>query len=214
MWGCLDDTDEQREIGKSGEGGLGSSRRFRWCKPHSQRRPGSGEAEQLEPGERGVGKARERWREQRKDKQNRTERRVSLGKGGNGKREKGEKESDMKKEKGKGERRNEEVEIGIGWVRRGQGPLPSIGRPSPWESPQRFSREGTVTTGLGNRKHFGELAQPGCWVAGFQRLSRDGSGTLGVRVSFSVSSFASWEGEQGLLWGSVESAVRYHTGGF
>lgn len=68
VWGCLDDIDEQREIGKSGEGGSGSSRRSRWCKPHSQRRPGSGEAEQLEPGERDVGKARERWREQRKDK--------------------------------------------------------------------------------------------------------------------------------------------------
>lgn len=33
-------------------------------------------------------------------------------------------------------------------------------------------------------------------------------------VSFLVSSFAGWEEEHGLLWGTVESSVRYHTSGF
>lgn len=77
VWGCLDDRDEHREIGKSGEGGSGSRGRSRWCKSHSQRRPARSRGWGGSQGDRDVGKARERWREQRKDKQNRTERRES-----------------------------------------------------------------------------------------------------------------------------------------
>lgn len=46
--------------------------------PKEARKLGS-PAEQLEPGERDVGKARERWREQRKDKQNREKREPEEG---------------------------------------------------------------------------------------------------------------------------------------
>ena len=53
-------------------------------------------------------------------------------------------EREMKKEKGEGERRNEEVEIGVGWVRKGQGPLPNVRRkgPAPGNPPRDSTEKG------------------------------------------------------------------------
>lgn len=49
---------------------------------------------------------------------------------------------EMKRDRKRGERRNEEVEIGAGWVRKGQGPFLSVHREDPApENPLRDSAE-------------------------------------------------------------------------